>query len=211
MLTFRLARAGRVVVTITQVFPSCELAGKFVVSGHAGLNRVAFRGRVQGHALPAGTYRIRTSAAPNHHLTLVILDHMPSPAELAVARTRNSCQSSLQLAAAQIFPSATGPGLAPASSPASDRGYGALGSSASRASVHHASFAPFGLDSGRAFTNPVVIAALAAAMLLLGLAALPERAIIDPGLGQLLIRHRVDLAAFGIAALAIGVVAMILG
>jgi hypothetical protein len=56
-----------------------------------------------------------------------------------------------------------------------------------------------------------VIVALALAMLLLGVAALPQSVVIDPRLGQLLIRHRLDLAAFGLAALATGVVAMILG
>jgi hypothetical protein len=67
------------------------------------------------------------------------------------------------------------------------------------------------VDGGRALTNPVVIAALALATLLLGLAALPETVFIDPRLGQLLIRHRLDLASFGVAALATGLVAMILG
>jgi hypothetical protein len=216
MLTFRLTRAGRVIVMVTEVFPTCNVTGSFAVSGHAGLNRVAFGGRVQGHMLRAGTYRIRTSGAATRRVTLVVVDHVPSPAELAAARTRNSCQGSPQLATLRLFPSATATpsALASVSTPASVGSYGALGSSASRGNEHSRGAARAllsAIDTRRALTNPVVIVALALAMLLLGVAALPASVVVDPRLGQLLIRHRLDLAAFGLAALATGVVAMILG
>ena len=38
--------------------PSCEVAGRFVLAGHRGLNKVAFRGRVHGKLLGPGTYTI---------------------------------------------------------------------------------------------------------------------------------------------------------
>jgi hypothetical protein len=169
---------------------------------------------VQSHALRAGTYRIRTSGAANRRVTLVVLDHMPSPTELSAAQTRNTCQGSLQLAAVRLFPSGTTSALAPANTQASVRSYGVLGSSTSRGTERRRGAARVLLsmvEGGRALTNPVVIAALALATLLLGLAALPETVFIDPRLGQLLIRHRLDLASFGVAALATGLVAMILG
>jgi hypothetical protein len=38
--------------------PSCREAGRFVLAGHRGLNRFAFRGRVRGRLLRPGTYTI---------------------------------------------------------------------------------------------------------------------------------------------------------
>ena len=59
-------------------------------------------------------------------------------------------------------------------------------------------------------TNPLVIAALAAAVLLLGLAALPKEAIPDPRLTDALARHRVEVVLAGAAALAGAIVALLL-
>jgi hypothetical protein len=38
--------------------PSCQVAGHFVLAGHKGLNKVAFRGRVRGRRLASGIYTI---------------------------------------------------------------------------------------------------------------------------------------------------------
>ena len=38
--------------------PSCQVAGRFVLAGHRGLNKVAFRGRVRGRLLGPGIYTI---------------------------------------------------------------------------------------------------------------------------------------------------------
>jgi hypothetical protein len=38
--------------------PSCQVAGRFVLAGHKGLNKVAFRGRVRGRRLGPGIYTI---------------------------------------------------------------------------------------------------------------------------------------------------------
>jgi hypothetical protein len=45
-------------VTIVRVFPSCKRIGSFTVRAHAGVNRVRFRGRFRGRALPVGGYRL---------------------------------------------------------------------------------------------------------------------------------------------------------
>jgi hypothetical protein len=38
--------------------PSCQVAGRFVLAAHRGLNKVAFRGRVRGRLLGPGIYTI---------------------------------------------------------------------------------------------------------------------------------------------------------
>jgi hypothetical protein len=38
--------------------PSCQVAGRFALAGHKGLNKVAFRGRVGRKVLPRGVYTI---------------------------------------------------------------------------------------------------------------------------------------------------------
>jgi hypothetical protein len=45
-------------VTIVRVFPSCKRIGSFSVRAHAGVNRIRFRGRFRGRALPVGGYRL---------------------------------------------------------------------------------------------------------------------------------------------------------
>jgi hypothetical protein len=42
--------------------PSCAVAGKQLVRGHPGLNRVHFSGRLRGHRLAPGTYTIAVVA-----------------------------------------------------------------------------------------------------------------------------------------------------
>jgi len=59
-------------------------------------------------------------------------------------------------------------------------------------------------------TNPFVLAALAAALLLLGLASLPKAAIPDPRLTDALARHRVEVVLAGSAALATAILTLVL-
>ena len=62
----------------------------------------------------------------------------------------------------------------------------------------------------KAVSNPLVIAALAAAIALLGLAALPRTAMPDPRLNDLLVRHRTDVALAGLGALVAALAALLL-
>jgi hypothetical protein len=57
-LIFRLTKAAVLDVTIVRVFPTCERIGTFSVRAHAGVNRIRFRGRFRGRALPVGGYRL---------------------------------------------------------------------------------------------------------------------------------------------------------
>ena len=57
-LIFRLSEPTVLRVTIVRVYPSCKRLGTFTVRAHSGVNRVRFRGRFRGRALPEGGYRL---------------------------------------------------------------------------------------------------------------------------------------------------------
>jgi hypothetical protein len=57
-LIFRLTKPAVLHVTIVRVFPTCKRIGSFSVRAHAGVNRIRFRGRFRGRALPVGGYRL---------------------------------------------------------------------------------------------------------------------------------------------------------
>ena len=59
--------------------------------------------------------------------------------------------------------------------------------------------------------RPALVALLAAAILLLGLASLPQAAFADARLNHALVRHRPQLAAIGAAALAAVVISFLIG
>lgn len=94
-LIFRLTKPGVLRVTIVRVFPSCERIGSFSIRAHAGVNRIRFRGRFRGRALPVGGYRLvvrargaeRAAAA----VPIVIARGEPSRAALDTARNGSAC------------------------------------------------------------------------------------------------------------------------
>ena len=57
-LRFFLSSSARVAFSVFGPAPNCSLAGRFTIAGHAGLNKVAFRGRIRDRLLPAGIYTI---------------------------------------------------------------------------------------------------------------------------------------------------------
>ncbi len=83
---------------VIRVAPDCRTVGRFRVKGHAGKNRVGFRGRVNGRALRPGTYVIRARTLPARRaLTetkVVIFKRKPLPEEVAAAQASNTCASS---------------------------------------------------------------------------------------------------------------------
>jgi hypothetical protein len=214
-LVFRLARNARLVFTITQVSPTCSVVGSFTVPGHKGVNKVPFRGRFRGRQLPAGTYEVsaRTRGGEDVlRLTIVVVDSgVPSPMQLAEARSSNVCAARAALAS----------GLS--------NGFGIVGGAAgsnaeivrnqkqglpSTSGDDHAGsalgvFSPSEVSKNA--RNPLVIAALAAAALLLALAALPREALPDPRLNDALARHRVEVAVAGAGAFVAGLAALLLG
>jgi hypothetical protein len=81
---------------VIRVAPDCRQVARFRVKGHAGTNRVRFRGRINGRPLRPGTYVIRGRTLPARRaLTetkLVIFKRRPLPAELAAAQASNTCR-----------------------------------------------------------------------------------------------------------------------
>jgi hypothetical protein len=57
-LRFILSWPARVRFLVIGPAPSCRVAGRFVLAGQKGLNKVAFRGRVRGRRLEPGVYTI---------------------------------------------------------------------------------------------------------------------------------------------------------
>jgi hypothetical protein len=57
-VTFRLAQPQRVLLTLRGPAPSCRAVGTMSIRGEVGVNRLAFRGRLQRKSVPAGVYRL---------------------------------------------------------------------------------------------------------------------------------------------------------
>jgi hypothetical protein len=218
VLTFRLARSGRVIFSILELSPACETAATFTVAGHPGLNRVRFNGRVHGRTLESGTYQIRARTRAGGtvlHVVLVILASPPSAAQLAQARASNVCAATRAVAFTQapfgnseLAAFTTRGGTGTRSEIVRHQNAGTQSQSSSGTPSAAPPFSP--LRAAKNAANPLVIAAFAVAVLLLGLAALPQAAVPDPRLTLLLARHRLDLALAGGAALGAGLLSLAL-
>jgi len=212
-LTFVLPRASRVFFVVEQVSPVCRIAGRFAVNGRAGLNRIRFPRPASSRRLQPGTYRIRAHTPAGslvQRVTIVVFDRgAPTHDQIVAARASNVCSTSARLAAASGstgavktssvtsppltagHPSASGP-----SEEANSRSGGVLGSSVEKAA--------------RA-VQPVLVALLALAIALLGIAALPRLVLPDSRANELLAEHRAEIAGLGAAAFVAVVVAFLLG
>jgi hypothetical protein len=197
---FRLRHAARVRFTILQVFPLCRVVGSFTVRGHAGLNRFRFNGRVRGKRLDPGTYQIglRTKGGRLLRVTIAIFNTAGvSPSAVVTARQRNVCGST---AAFSTFPGFT---LQP---PVEGR-FATAGATSSRSNADSSLGVtwPHSVvqDIGK---NPFALLALGLAVLLLGVAAIPQAATPSGRIGELLARERSVLALGGGAALAVGAI-----
>jgi hypothetical protein len=96
IILFRLEKAGRVRVTVTQLAPRCGAPRSFQFGGHKGVNKFRFRGRLGGRRLVPGTYRIVAQAVRSGRrlfVTRVVIvgSGRPSRTELAALWLRNSC------------------------------------------------------------------------------------------------------------------------
>jgi hypothetical protein len=197
---FRLRHAARVRFTIVQVFPLCRVVGSFTVRGHAGLNRLRFNGRIHGKRLDPGTYQIglRTTRGRLLRVTIAIFNgHAISPSAVATARKRNVCGST---AAFSTLPGFT---LQP---PVQGR-FATAAATSSRSNPHPS----LGVTGPRKVIqeigkDPFALLALGLAVLLLGVAAIPQAATPSGRMGELLARERSVLALGGGAALAVGAI-----
>jgi hypothetical protein len=206
-----------VIFTVEQVSPTCRRIGSFSVAGRTGLNRVRFGGRVRRAKLAPGTYRISARTASGRvvrRVTLVVVSGAaPSRAELTSLGTANVCAGSTRKASSTATTGTTGtgggsaPSLSPPHSPPEintgglglphppDINSGVLGSSVQKVAKA---------------IQPLLVALLAVAIVLLSLASLP-RVAFEPRFNDLLVRHRTEVAALGAAALVAVAVAFLLG
>jgi hypothetical protein len=92
---FRLTQPTLLRITVMRVYPTCKRIGTFTVRGRAGLNRIRFRGRVRGRALPPGGYRLVVRARGAQRdaaaLAIVVARGTVTPAALRKARRTVVC------------------------------------------------------------------------------------------------------------------------
>jgi hypothetical protein len=204
---FRLPAASHVVLTVTQVSPVCRVEGTFAVHGHRGVNQVPFTGRLGGRTLPPGTYQISARTPGGGSVvvatTVIVGSGKPSRAQLDAALHSDVCATRT---ASHVLGSAAADMTEQASTQQRDRSPGGSGAVAAATHTQASGYTPS--DGGRV-SNPFVVAALAAAVLLLGTAALPYGVIPSARLTLAVMEHRVAIAAAGAAALAAAVVALV--
>ena len=207
--------------TLFQVSPRCRIVTSFSVVGHRGANRIRLNAGAGHNKLRPGTYRLaaRTNGGRSVLYTTVLVGaHKPMRSELASALRSNACAAAGELATARLVGTALGSifgstgGSTPYESGSTPGGgspnSGTLGVAA-RSQPDLGTFSPTNLAKNA--TDPLAIVVLGAAILLLGLAALPAGAIPDPRLTDVLVRHRAEVVAAGAAAFVVGVLALTFG
>jgi hypothetical protein len=213
-LTFVLPHAGRVILTVRQVSPQCVGIGHLSVRGHAGINRIRFAGRVRGHQLEPGTYRIsiRTpSGQVVRRVTLVVVEgSAPSRDELQALRAANTCpaqpqQASLISAGSSVVSASSGPPTTKA------QGEGGLAVAAPTGSNLHSGVLGSSIEETARALRPVLVVLLALSILLLAVASLPRYAVAGPRVHDVLARHRIEIAGLGAVALVAVAVAFFIG
>jgi hypothetical protein len=205
-ITFWLSRARTVVFLVDELSPECRYVGQFLVRGRAGRNEVRFGGRLRGRSLEPGTYRLTAHPRGNRArrltgATVVILEHPLGPAEIAAARARNTC------------PGGTPPSLRSAPiAPASERGDPTAGVAGVQASEtprrpyeDEALGGPLAaavetLQSAAEAVPPVLFALALLAVLLLGVAAMPQPMRASRA-SAALVHHRGTIALAGVGVL----------
>jgi hypothetical protein len=205
-----LPRDARVVLVVKQVSPTCRIAGQFSVQGHAGLNRVRFPGRGKHLQLRAGTYRISLRGPAGRLLrrvTIVVVEGgTPSSSEVSSARAANVCTS-----ASSLSPAGTAAGSTGASNTSLSVGHpSASGARAQGTNTHSGAVLGTTAANAARTIQPLLVALLALAIMLLGLASLPRMALPESRTSDLLARHRIEIAGLGAAAFAAVVIGFLL-
>jgi hypothetical protein len=181
--------------------PSCRVAGRFVLAGHRGLNRIAFRGRVRGRLLSPGTYTIVPQpVAGSSRLAKAVAVAIDARGIRPAAPVRwRNCNSVVGATAGNALPaSATRrSGLAAAEAIAQEKREGAAEKRPSVAS----SLQPASSEKSS------LLAALLLALLAVSIGLL-SIAWVEPGdttmrlrAAQVIVRHRVEIARLGGALL----------
>jgi len=210
-LTFVLPRDARVILVVKQVSPRCRVAGQFSVQGHAGLNRVRFLGRAKHLQLEAGTYRI-SARTPSGRLLrrvtiVVVAGGTPTTSEVSSARAANVCTSASSLASTSAAAGSTR-----ASNTSLSVGHpSASGVPAQGRNTHSGAVLGTSVAKTARAIQPLLVALLALAIVLLALASLPRMALPESRTSDLLARHRIEVAGLGAAAFAAVLIGFLLG
>jgi hypothetical protein len=195
-----------------RVYPTCERVGSFRVRAHAGVNKIRWRGRLQGRPLAQGTYRVlvraRGAGRDAAALKIVVVRGEPlSARELRRARSANVC-GTVDTAARNA--AATTSGVGPTSSPSSGATSNPTSSAVESVLIGGAGTIGRGARSlGAQFkkavedprsVHPLVWIALGFSILLLAVAAAPSEALVNARAGAIAYK-RVEVALVGTAAL----------
>jgi len=217
-LVFRLAKPAVVRFTIVRVYPTCERVGAFRVRAHAGMNRVKWRGRLKGRPLEEGTYRLivraRGAGQDAAALKLVIVRGTPlSVEELREARNLNVC-GAIGTVDGEAAKTAVG-GASASSGGSSSDGDGARIAASNRSRAEASLGGAAGTVASAAETlgarftkaiedpqsiHPLVWAGLVLSILLLALAAIPSKALVNAR-AEAIAYNRFEVALVGTAAL----------
>jgi hypothetical protein len=211
LLTFVLPRAARVIFVVKQVSPVCRIVGRFTVKGHAGRNRIQFPRPASRLELAPGTYRISAYTRAGQlvqRVTVVVVDGgAPSSDAVAAARAANVCTAAGSLASV----SATGAAnTGSVSSPGTPNEQSAGGPPVG-ANTHSGGVLGSTVEKAVRAVSPLLVALLALAIVLLGVASLPRLAFVESRVNELLARHRLEIAGGGAVALVAVAIAFLLG
>jgi len=197
---FVLTRPAVVEFVVFQVAPECRRIGRFRVAGHAGRNRVRFKGRVGHRRLGPGTYRIRARplsggrAVLDMHLVVVT---RANKREIAAARKADACARFVPFSSFSAVSTAPGAQATRSSSTTQDgRTDKPSGSMERRHGVLGARF-----SWAQPGTSRWLLALLGPAIALLAIAALPLRIAPNRRTAEVLARSRGVMALTGAGAL----------
>lgn len=207
-----LARAARIVFTVRQVSPVCRIAGRFVVHGHRGVNRIRFPRPTARFEFTSGTYRISGRALRGRFVkraTIVVVGAgTPSLAQIAAARSANVCPTAptaFHAGSTDKLPSSDGAG------PLTQGGPGPLAPQAAGPALHPGGVLGSSVEATARAIRPLLVSLLAFAIALLGIASLPRVATPESRAGDLLATHRREIACLGTAALVAVLITFLLG
>jgi hypothetical protein len=212
-----------VIFTVQQVSPVCRTVGRFAVNARKGVNRVRFTGRVGKRKLVPGTYYLEartTSGQVVQRVTVVVVNgSAPSRRRLEALQAANVCPATSAFAQGNPFttsPFFTGGAFEMGASAAPDKASRSLtpdtqSSGLGAGSSSTGTVLASAVENTARAIRPALVALLALAILLLGLASLPQAAFPDARFNYALARHRPQLAALGAAAFVAVVISFLIG
>jgi hypothetical protein len=204
------------VFLVDELAPECRFAGLFTVRAHRGRNVVRFDGRIKGRRLDPGTYRLtaHSRGADARRLVGVTVAVLGRPAPRRVVKTaltRNTCPSGALPSTIEYAGFAFGKGGEGTQSPrgrvggvqataAGRRPYEDQSGGRLRAVTGPVAGALESIDDAARSVPPVLIALAALAVLLLGIASLPQP-LRTSRTGAALVHHRATIALAGVGVL----------